>query len=270
MASQKSNHPTQNKPPLISLSVVSHGQVREVKRMLQSLSAHSSAFPLEIILTENVRKNIPDLSELRGTNLRSKVNFRPQGFARNHNLALSKAQGKYIAIVNPNVVFVEDVFPTLIEDIEAGRGDIVAPLVVNHKGDVEDSFRDVPTPKLLILRRLFPKRYRPVEMPMSYVYPEWLAGIFLMMKTELYRTLGGLDEGYHLYFEDVDFGCRAHLAEYQLLLDHRCKIIHERTRANRANPRHLYWHTRSAVRFFNSKVYREWKQAMVSKAIQMP
>lgn len=261
MAIQKSDHPARKTPPLISLSVVSHGQIREVRRMLQSLSQHSSGLPFEIILTENLRRDVPYLSELQAFGIRSRVNYRPHGFAHNHNLALSSAEGEYFAIVNPNVVFIEDVFPALIGDIQAGRGDIVAPLVVSQKGAVEDSFREVPTPKLLLMRRLFPKRYRPVLMPESDVYPEWLAGIFLIVKSDLYRALGGLDEGYFMYFEDVHLGCHARLAGYRLMLDRGCKVIHERTHANRSNPRHLYWHMRSAIRFFRSDVYREYRKS---------
>ena len=249
-----------NPHPLISISVVSHGQISEIYRMLHSLTSHMTSLPIEIILTENVQRRRSDLPQFNDFSLKVQINFRSQGFAYNHNRAFAQAKGKYFVIINPNVIFIEDIFESLIEDIEVGRGDIVAPLVINMKAQVEDSFRKVPSPKTILLRRLFPNRYLRPQMPTGFVHPDWLAGLFLLMKADLYRDLGGLNEGYFMYFEDVDFACRARQSGYRLLLDHRVRIIHERTRANRYNPRHLYWHLKSAIRFFTSEIYQTCKE----------
>ena len=89
------------------------------------------------------------------------------------------------------------------------------------------------------------------------IYPDWIAGIFLCMKSKVFEQLRGMDENYYLYFEDVDFSCRAHLAGIRPLLDTRVQAIHEAGRHSRKNFRYLLMHLRSAKRFFLSSTYKE-------------
>ena len=79
--------------------------------------------------------------------------------------------------------------------------------------------------------------------------------MFLLMRRDVFEALGGFDERYHLYFEDVDLGCRARLAGYRLVVRPECRIVHAAQRASRRSLRPLLQHTISAIRFFSSPVY---------------
>jgi GT2 family glycosyltransferase len=246
--------------PLITLSVVSHHQTHLVIQMLKSLEKHIGDEDFEIILTENLstsqaisQDKFPDFK------LHNIVNSRPQGFAANHNQAAKFARGEYFCLLNPDVVFVEDIYPTLIKDLEDDWGEIVAPLVLNSTGEIQDSFRDLPSP-LDILRRRF-ERWQPPDIPLdeNKIYPDWIAAICLFMRLDTYQFLGGLDEKFRLYFEDVDFGCRAILAGNRLLVDTSCKIIHDASRRSHRSLRYLFHHMTAASRFYTSDVYHRTK-----------
>jgi GT2 family glycosyltransferase len=243
--------------PSITISIVSHGQLDLVKELLKSLWELESRVNLEIIITENRSSYAVDLEELTSSQTNTILNQKPMGFAQNHNRAFRNAKGEYFIVLNPDIVFKQDVFTFLIEDIESRRGDIVAPIVLESDGTLADSFRDLPKPTDLIRRRFRSSSRKLADIDGEFIQPDWLAGMFLFMKQEVFRDLNGFEEKYYMYFEDVDFGCRARLAGHVLLLDTRCSIIHNAKRASQRNLLHTFWHLRSAYKFFTSTEYKE-------------
>jgi N-acetylglucosaminyl-diphospho-decaprenol L-rhamnosyltransferase len=81
------------------------------------------------------------------------------------------------------------------------------------------------------------------------------------MPSAIYRQLGGLDERYRLYFEDVDFCTRAKLAGLKLLVEPGLRVQHDASRSSHRNFYYFLLHTRSALRFFSSAVYRQAQRA---------
>lgn len=241
--------------PLITLSIISHGDVFKVKALLRSLIMHEPDRRFQTIVTDNLGGN--DFSgEIfqKATILRNKT---PKGFAENHNAAFQQECGEYFCVLNPDILFVQPVFDSLIQKIEQRRADILAPLIVDSQGVVQDSFRNLPSPKEIIARRLF--KTPPLQRPSAPLSPDWLAGMFLLMRAETFQALGGFDEKYHLYFEDVDFSARARLAGYRLLLDPSVKVQHDAHRGSRRHLRYLFWHLQSAWKFFSSETYQKVK-----------
>jgi N-acetylglucosaminyl-diphospho-decaprenol L-rhamnosyltransferase len=251
---------------MISISLVSHGQMSLVYRLFESMErVLSGGIPLEIILIENKDRSIVPPKQFKGVTVRTLVNEKPCGLAKNHNRAFNIATGDYFCVINPDVFFIEDVFPILIDHLEVGGVDVVAPLVVDEQAIPQDSFRDLPTPLDLIKRRLG-KRMKLSHPFVSgeVIYPDWIAGIFFLTRAETFDQLGGFNERYRLYFEDVDFSCRARLADLTLGVVTDCRIVHEARRASRSYLRPFLWHLLSAAQFFTSPVY--WQSRALGRA----
>jgi len=243
--------------PGVTLSVVSHGDSQKVAMLLESLRAHEPGRQFQIILTDNLGKELPDIEGNAGGSIEIIRNERPQGFARNHNQAFKLARTDYFCILNPDVIFPDEVFDRLISTVEMSGADVVAPLIVDSGGSVQDSFRALPRPLDLVRRRL--PGYHPSPIPPDaggLVRPEWIAGTFMLLKNETYGQISGFDEKYHLYFEDVDFCTRARLLGLRLLVDTRVQLQHDAQRTSQKSLRYLLWHLRSAIRFYSSGVYR--------------
>jgi len=244
------------KKAAISISIVSHGQLNFVVNLLRTIDEFEDSSNLEFIITENLSSHAIQLDYPKNFSIRTITNSKPKGFAANHNHAFKYATGKYFCIINPDVLFVESFLSRLIDNIESGAGDIVAPLVVNSTNEVQDSFRSLPTPKEILVRRI--RSTGKINPPQEHeeIYPDWIAGIFLLMKNKTYDLLGGFDERYYLYFEDVDFGSRARFEGLRLFINTQYRISHDAQRESHRNFSHLFIHTMSAIRFFTSPVYR--------------
>ncbi|MGD8405285.1 MAG: glycosyltransferase [Anaerolineales bacterium] len=244
--------------PLITLSVVSHGDAEKVYSLLESVGNFEQTELIQVIATDNLGHEIGKIEETPWSSIDIIQNEKILSFARNHNRAFKLARGKYFCVLNPDVLFEQKVFPPLINLLEREHADIVAPLVVDAKAMPQDSFRNFPTPIEIIRRRLPGYRFSPpLGGANGLVQPDWISGLFMLMRSETYRELNGFDEKFHLYFEDVDFCARARLAGLKLLVDTNQRIQHNAHHASRKELMYLFWHTRSAMQFFISPVYKK-------------
>ncbi len=243
---------------MISISIVSHAQNAMVNRLLSDLAVIETHVNYKIIVTENIPGEVELLHAVAGKEVRIIRNASPQSYARNHNSALMHADGDCFCILNPDVRLIQPVFAKLLAHIESGEVQIVAPLVLDYIGNAQDSFRRIPTPGVLFQRRVLHQNLHPLPFVRGeFVYPDWIAGIFMLMPASDFRSLGGFDERYRMYFEDVDLCVRARLAGKRIGVDTNVVIQHEAHRSSRSSWRHFLWHLSSALRFFASPVYRQ-------------
>lgn len=245
--------------PLFTLSIVSHGDAEKVHRLLASLEKSETAIAnFQLIVTDNLQDNLPDIDSASWGQINILRNKKPLGFAENHNRAFELARGKYFVILNPDLIFERSVFDQLISSLQMYNADLIAPQIVDETGVIQDSFRSLPTPFELIRRRLPGYTFKPYQPDSDgMVRPDWIAGMFWLVRSEAYRQLGGMDEKFFLYLEDVDFCTRARLRGMKILVDTKIQIIHEAKRSSRKSLKYLFLHLQSAILFFTSKVYRQ-------------
>jgi N-acetylglucosaminyl-diphospho-decaprenol L-rhamnosyltransferase len=209
--------------------------------------------------------NIPEQHSFKSTDYSFPVdlisNLHPRGFSTNHNAAFRHGQlGRscgFFCVVNPDVRLNQNIFPLLLSVYrDAPKIGLVAPLVLNPAGGVEDSARPFPRPYTPILRA-FGMRRAPLAMHSSERFqPDWIAGMFMLFQASTFELIGGFDERYFLYYEDLDICARLRLAGLRVLVEPATAVIHIARRDSHRKLKYLLWHIRSAVRFFSSPVYR--------------
>ncbi len=248
------------KPPLLTLSIVSHGDTEKTQELLESLRQHESPQEIQLLITDNLGDDLPDLPPDSWASLTILRNEKPLGFAHNHNQAFQHATGEYFCVLNPDILFTETIFPPLIERLKKEAA-LISPLIFDADEILQDSFRKLPTPLELFKRKLPGYRFEPLPAnELGLIFPDWIAGMFMLMRSETYQKLGGFDEKFYLYFEDVDICARARALGLLPLVDTNLRIQHNAQRASRKKTRYFLWHTRSAIRFFGSQVYKNAKR----------
>jgi len=245
---------------VVSVSVVSHGQIGLVTLLLQDIERHCQLESIELILTLNFDEFLPfdpDGFFFPVTVIR---NERPKGFGANHNRALSTARGDYFCVVNPDIRFDVSPFSVLIACFENPHIGVVAPLVFGPSGEIEDSTRTFPTPKK-ILKKVFAKTPERDYVPgLDLIHPDWVGGMFMLFRRSVFEMLEGFDERYYLYYEDVDICARLKLSSFQAALCPSSPIVHHAQRSSHSNIKFLRWHVVSMMRFFTSPVYRQLRR----------
>lgn len=244
--------------PLISLSVVSHGQIDLVRQLLDDLRLRcvENGPSFEVILTLNLPERISFRLDDYPYPIRLVTNPQPKGFGANHNAAFAMVRGEYYGVLNPDIRLTENPFPILLAALSEGRAGVVAPLVLNVAGQIEDSARRFPSPGT-ILRKAF-GGVRGADYPIGedVLQPEWVAGMFMLFPRCVFAELGGFDEGYFLYYEDVDLCARLAMAGYAVKFCPQTHVIHEARRTSHSSFKYMKWHLASMARFFTSAPYR--------------
>jgi hypothetical protein len=208
-----------------------------------------------VILTYNLPESEISFPESLAERVIVLHNSRPMGFAANHNAAFRHCTTPYFCILNPDIRLPENPFKELLGCFDDVRTALVAPAVLNPAGCVEDSARSYPTPWLLFLKALgITDGCLPYRLGDPLQRPDWLAGMFLLVRSDVFRAVGGFDAGFHLYYEDVDLGARLRKAGHELLLCPGVSVVHDARRTSHRNPRFLSWHLASMVRY----LYKHW------------
>jgi GT2 family glycosyltransferase len=85
--------------------------------------------------------------------------------------------------------------------------------------------------------------------------PDWVAGMFMLFCGDAFRRMGGFDEKYFLYYEDVDLCARIRLAGWRVAVCPTVTAIHDARRASHRSMRYFRWHLTSILRYFMSPVF---------------
>jgi len=246
--------------PKISISIVSHRQAKLVQFLLEDIRQYGAYISIEVILTVNVEEPISFDTSDYGFPIRIIRNVVSRGFGENHNAAFPLATGKYFCVLNPDIRFTENPFSVLIEHLQDINVGLVAPRIVSVDGRQEDSAREFPS-RLEIFKKIFGgKSAVHVDTAGLVSNPDWVAGMFMFFPSNIFQKIGGFDERYFLYYEDVDLCARLTLANLRILMCSQVSVVHDARRSSHKNLQYMLLHLTSMFRFFSSDVYQQLRQ----------
>jgi N-acetylglucosaminyl-diphospho-decaprenol L-rhamnosyltransferase len=185
---------------------------------------------------------LPDLQLIRNT---SNV-----GFARANNQALSRADARYLLLLNPDTEPEPNSFSTLIQFMDAtpqaGAG---GPMLLNSDGSIQQNGRRFPTliRELLTvtgLRRIRPRLY---ETALEYgrndfqspAEVDYLMGACLLVRSEAARQVGYLDESYFMFYEEVEWCRRLKNAGWSIWYRPEARVVHHWMGSVRLAPKRM-------------------------------
>lgn len=208
--------------PELSIIIVTYNSRREIGDCLTSLERFCKGVTLETIVFDNASKEgTADWVAANYPNVRLIRSAENVGFARGNNLAAQFAQGRFVLLLNPDTWVEDDLALALVRFMEnhpdAGA---CTPLILRPDGSRQrGAMRTLPTLTTLFydqagLSRLFPRSRRFGRYWMTWWdhndvrEVEQAAGACLLVRREVYEKIGGFDEGYFMYYDDVEL-CRA-------------------------------------------------------------
>jgi N-acetylglucosaminyl-diphospho-decaprenol L-rhamnosyltransferase len=199
----------------IGIIIVTYNSQAEIGACLDAAVATGA----EIVVVDNASED-GSVAEIARRGVHLVRNSRNRGFAAAVNQGFAVLNCTYILLLNPDAVIQTSLEPLRQAcDVPGSAG--AGGRLVNADGRPQVGFmvRRLPTPaalvlEVLLLNRIWPgnpvnRRYRCLDWDGSAPgVAEQPAGAFLMVRREVWRELGGLDESFFpLWFEDVDF-CR--------------------------------------------------------------
>ena len=195
--------------------------------------------------------------------LRVLPNAERLGFGASINRGIAATGTDFVAVSNPDTRTAPDALRVLSDFAEARpRCGIAGPQMFYSDGSWQPTRRRFPTVSGTLVRRtplrlLFPPlehqraHYHLDDRPTEPVEAEWLLGAFLFLRREMMEELGGFDEGFHLYGEDIDLAYRAAKAGWERWYVPAAHVTHDYAAAIDRSfiNRRTLWHLRSMARF---------------------
>lgn len=180
------------------------------------------------------------------------------GFGKGHNYVIEKLDSKYHAIVNPDILVNEDAFSKIIGymDMDESIG-MVIPRLTDEDGKILEVYRNEITFIDLFIRMflsgLFKKRqayhtmqYENYDKPFQVPFGQ---GSFLVIRTELFKTIGGFDDRYFMYMEDADL-CKRVNQISKLMYYPGATVVHKWERGSHKSWKLMKIHISSMVMYF--------------------
>ena len=224
----------------LSVIIVNYNVRQFLENALASVKRALEGLQGEIIVVDNastdgsaemIRSKFPDVTVIE--------NRENVGFARANNTGLKLSRGRYFLLINPDTIVQEDTIHVMLrffaEHPDAG---LAGCKILNPDGSFQlPCRRSIPTPwvaftKIFGLSAIFPKsrlfgRYNLTYLDPDESYPvDAVSGSFMMMSRETYEKVGGLDESFFMYGEDLDWCYRVSRAGFTVYYVHSTKIVH--------------------------------------------
>jgi N-acetylglucosaminyl-diphospho-decaprenol L-rhamnosyltransferase len=211
----------EKRPVNVAIITVSFNSSAQLDAFLASAVA-TVAEPTQIIVVDNRSHDIEStraLTQKHGAQLLELADNRGYGGAVNAGAATLASTIEFIVVANPDLSFQSDAVAHLVA---AAQADLqiaaTGPRVLNVDGSAYPSARSIPSLRLGIGHALFANLWPTNPWTRSYhsnvatgndqVAVGWLSGSCMCVRRTAFDSLGGFDEGYFMYFEDVDLGYR--------------------------------------------------------------
>mgnify|MGYP000436249468 CR=1 FL=1 len=224
----------------LSIVIVSWNTRKLLEACLRSVYAETRGLTFEVFVVDNASVDgSPEMVERAFPQVRLIRNAANVGFARASNQALRLSRGRYVLLLNPDTVILDQALVRMVHFMDQ-HPDIGAlgPKILTAEGEVDlRCARRFPSllSELLELTRLS-ARFPHNRLFGNYLMSYWdhndsrevevLMGACLLVRREAMEQVGLLDENFYMYGEDVDWCYRLRKAGWRVWYDSQDYIIH--------------------------------------------
>ena len=224
----------------LSVIIVNYNVKEFLQNLIHSIEKASANISKEIIVIDNASDDgSNDLLKEKFPQIKLIINDKNLGFGKANNIGLKKASGDYILLINPDTIVAEDTFEKMLEFFRSNpKAGLAGCKILNPDGTLQLACRrSFPGPwtsftKVTGLSSIFPKsklfaRYNLTYLDENQTYEvDAISGSFMIMRKEVYEKVGGFDEQFFMYGEDLDLCYRIQKAGDKVFYVHTTQIIH--------------------------------------------
>lgn len=234
----------------VTVSIVSHEHDQLIAKLMAQLCEVNGGLIAHVVLTHNLRAEpVPTPAAGWPFKLTQVFNEEPAGFGTNHNRAFELCRSNFFCVLNPDIELCDSsVWPRLLQSLADPQVGCAYPSLLNADGTRQENEREVVTPMALVRRHLLKHPQRRAD---------WASAAFWLVPARAWRSIGGFDESYYMYCEDVDFCLRLQMAGWKLARAD-TTAVHDAGWSSRRLGAYLVWHLSSLVRLWLQPTLRRY------------
>ena len=250
----------------LAISIVVYKKYGEALDTVKSIEEHTSPELMKTLyLIDNSGFPVSDKERAKFENLVSVyedvvyINTgKNLGFGKGHNYTLDRLTEEYFAIVNPDILITDGAFERLISMMDSNKTiGMTIPKLIDKEGNIQDAYRRTPTIFDLFIRMFikngFKKRkayhsMKDMDYTKAFDVP-FGQGSFLLIRTQLWKELGGFDDRFFMYMEDADL-CRRVNKLSRVVYCPNAEVIHRWERGSHKSMKLFRYHVESMCKYF--------------------
>lgn len=260
--------------------VTYHPDRDELAMFATSLAAATTA-DVELVVVDNGADHTVAEEVTREHGARLVVPGRNLGYGAAANLGADGATQPWLVVTNPDVVWHPGALDVMLDAGEATGAGAVGPTLLNPDGTRYPSARALPSLRdgvgHALLVRVWPgnpwtRRYQegadvaPIDGTIAGPADDgdvvrtagWLSGACLLLRREAFEAVGGFDDGYFMFFEDVDLGERLGRAGWTNVQAVAARVTHAQGTSWKERPAPMIRAHHASARRYLSLRYRRW------------
>jgi N-acetylglucosaminyl-diphospho-decaprenol L-rhamnosyltransferase len=261
-----------NDEPALTVVTVTYSPGSHLDRFLSSLTVATDRTVRVVIADNGSTDGAPEEAVQRypGTELLRTGGNLGYGTAVNRAVATLPAEDEFVVVANPDVVWGPDSIDLLLDAAARWpRAGSLGPLIRDPDGSVYPSARHLPS---LIRGGMhavvgfawkanpWTKSYRQERLEPSERPVGWLSGSCLLVRRSAFDAIGGFDERYFMYMEDVDLGDRLGRAGWLNVYVPGSEILHDKGHSTGRDPaRNLTAHHTSTYIYLSDRHTGVWR-----------
>jgi len=267
----------------LTIIIVNYNVKFFLEQCLVSVFKALDGIPSEVIVVDNASTDgSVEMLKQDFPNVHTIVNTENVGFATANNQGIDLAKGKYVLLLNPDTIIPRDAFSNCIEFMEAtpNAGALGVRMIDGTGAFLPESKRSFPGPavsfyKLFGLSALFPKsktfgKYHLTYLSEKETNPvDVLSGAFFFIRKEVLNKIGGLDETFFMYGEDIDLSYRIQAAGFENYYFPKTTIIHYKGESTKRGSLNYVKHFYQAMAIFAKKHFTGSKASVFNLLLQL-
>lgn len=256
--------------PEVSVIIVGYRSKALIVDCLQSIYAHTSDLSVEVIVIDNSDDGTVEAVRERFPQVQVIDNRRNLGFGPGNNLAAAHAGGRYLLFLNPDTLLLDDAIGKLTVFAKAHpEAGVWGGVCVLPDGKVDPgSCQVVPTvgEMALALVGLSSLRRKPIRRDEGFAgQVPVVSGAFMMVDAVLWREMGGFDESFKLYSEEVDLCRRVREKGRRVLMTGAARVRHLVGHGSVYSPSRTMAKTRGCMHYIRK--HRRWPGQVTAAAV---
>jgi len=211
---------------MVSIIIVNYNTKRTTAKCLKSVFAYCTSAKEVIVVDNNSSDGSGEFLEKNFPSVKILKNKKNLGFARANNQGAAQARGDILFFLNSDVLIQRNIISVIEEDLYQynNRGVAAPSLLTEQRVEQEHSHGDFPGLFSLVVNKL--KTGKKKKTKDGIIETDWVSGAALAVKKRVYDRVGGFDEGFFMYFEDIDLCRRIKDQGYKVIQDKRISLIH--------------------------------------------
>lgn len=205
---------------MVSIIILSYNTKDLLRSCLQSVFTYTRGVDFEVIVVDNASHDESvGMIKKEFKNVRVVENEKNVGFSKGNNIGARSAKGEQLLFLNSDIIFTENDVKHMVSYIEKDKKNgVVGAYFRNPDGSHQKSYGSFYTLPRLFLDLFFGERLgfpHNIERPQE---TDWVSGGCFLIRKDLFEGLGGFDENFFMYVEDMEFCFRIKKKGYRILV----------------------------------------------------